>query len=377
MLMKQESTLVVDADSHVMEPADLWETYLEPKFRDRAIKIVETNGVEQLVMGGQVILGGTLAGLGGVHVDRPTLFNGTMKYADGCPPASYDPQARVAMYDDWGVTAGVVFPTIGILPFPCDDPELSSAYCRAYNRWQAEFAAGAGGRVLPIAHVNLADIDEAVRELDRCLELGFKGVFVPPEPVNGIRPGLAHFDPLWQRCAEAGIPACLHVVVRFGGAGVPYEPWLMAGAGMVFGFALGAPGQIIPTVASMVLDGVFDRVPGLKVLCVEAGCGWAAHLMDRLDEKFELLSFMQASPLLRKPSEYLSENVWYVAEPDERSIDAMLDLVGEDRILWGSDFPHIDSKLEAPELIRASIRSLSPDRRAAVLGGNAAAVFGI
>src|SRR3954469_7979309 len=205
MLMKQEPSLVVDADSHVMEPADLWENYLEPKFRDRAIRIVETNGVEQLVMGGQVILGGTLAGLGGVHVDRPTLFNGTMKYADGCPPASYDPQARVAMYDDWGVTAGVVFPTIGILPFPCDDPELSSAYCRAYNPWQAEFAAGAGGRVLPIAHVNLADIDEAVRELDRCLDLGFKGVFVPPEPVDGVRPGITHFDPLWQRCAEAGI----------------------------------------------------------------------------------------------------------------------------------------------------------------------------
>ena len=375
--MTEEATLVIDADSHVMEPADLWETYLEPRFRDRAIRIVETDGIEQLVMGEQVILGGTLAGLGGVHVDRPTLFNGTMKYADGCPPASYDPAARVAMYDEWGVTAGVVFPTIGILPFPCDDRELSSAYCRAYNRWQAEFAAGADGRVLPIAHVNLADLDEAVRELDRCLELGFKGLFVPPEPVNGIRPGMPHFDPLWQRCAEAGIPACLHVVVRFGGAGVPYEPWLMAGAGMVFGFALGAPGQIIPTVASMTLDGVFDRVAGLKVLCVEAGCGWAAHLMDRLDEKYELLSFMQPSALQRRPSEYLRENVWYVAEPDERSIDAMLDLVGEDRILWGSDFPHIDSKLEAPELIRASIRSLDPGRRAAVLGGNAAAVFGL
>ena len=105
--MTQEAMLVVDADSHVMEPADLWETYLEPRFRDRAIRIVETDGVEQLVMGEQVILGGTLAGLGGVHVDRPTLFNGTMKYADGCPPASYDPAARVAMYDEWGVTAGV------------------------------------------------------------------------------------------------------------------------------------------------------------------------------------------------------------------------------------------------------------------------------
>jgi predicted TIM-barrel fold metal-dependent hydrolase len=145
---------------------------------------------------------------------------------------------------------------------------------------------------------------------------------------------------------------------------------------MVFAFALGAPGQIVPALASMVLDGVFDRVPGLKVLCVEAGCGWAAHLMDRLDEKHELLSFMQG-PLRRRPSEYLRENVWYVAEPGERSIGAMLELVGEDRILWGSDFPHIDSTLDAPSLIRQSVRALSPGRQAAVLGTNAAALFGI
>jgi predicted TIM-barrel fold metal-dependent hydrolase len=369
--------LVIDADSHVLEPADLWQTYLEPEYRDRAIRIVETDGVEQLIMGEQVILTGTLAGLGGAHLSRDQLFAGGLRYADGCPPASYDPAARLALYDDWGVAAGVVFPTIGILPFPCDDPALASAYCRAYNTWQGEFAADAGGRVVPIAHVNLADLDGAVAELERCLDLGCRGVFLPPEPVNGIRPGDPHFDPFWARCAEAGVPACLHVVVRFGGAGVPYEPWLMSGAGMVFGFSLGAPGQIIPAVASMVLDGVFDRHPTLKVACVEAGCGWAAHLMDRLDEKYELLDFAAATRLRRRPSEYLRENVWYVAEPDERSIGAMLDLVGEDRILWGSDFPHIDSKMDAAELIRGSLAGLPPERRAAVLGGNAAALFGI
>lgn len=372
-----DGLLVIDADSHVMEPADLWETYLEPGYRERAIRIVETDGVEQLIMAGEVIMTGTLAGLGGAHIPRNELFDGTKKYADGCPPASYEPRARAAMYDEWGVAAGVVFPTIGILPYPSDDVGLASAYCRAYNTWQAEFASGAPGRVLPIAHLNLQDVDEAVRELERCLALGFRGVFLPPEPVGGIRPGDAHFDPVWKRCADAGVPVCLHVVVRFGGAGVPFEPWLAAGAGMLFGFTLGAPGQVIPAVTSMVLDGVFDRVPGLKVLCVEAGCGWAAHLMDRLDEKHELLSFAHPTVLRRRPSEYLQTNVWYVAEPEERSIDAMLDLVGEDRILWGSDFPHIDSKLDAADAIRSSVGRLTPARQAAVLGTNAAALFGI
>jgi predicted TIM-barrel fold metal-dependent hydrolase len=368
-------TFVVDCDSHVMEPADLWQTYLDPEFRDRAIRIERREGVETLIIGEEVIMAGGLAGLGGAHLTPGQMVG--LSYADGCEPASYEPGARKVLLDSWGVDYGILFPTIGILPFPCDDPELASAYCRAYNTWQGEFAAGAEGRVVPIAHVNLADLDGAVAELERCLDLGFRGVFLPPEPVNGLRPGDPHFDPFWARCAEAGIPACLHVVVRFGGAGVPFEPWLAAGAGMVFGFSLGAPGQIVPAVASMVLDGVFDRHPTLKVACVEAGCGWAAHLMDRLDEKYELLDFAAATRLRRKPSEYLRENVWYVAEPDERSIGAMLDLVGEDRILWGSDFPHIDSKMDAADTIRASLAGLTPERRAAVLGGNATRLFGL
>src|SRR6266851_1203082 len=92
---------------------------------------------------------GNLAGLGGAHLDRTALFEGKHRYADGCPPASYDPAARLKLLDDWGVDRCVLFPTIGILPFPDDDPELSSAYCRAYNAWQAEFHQSAGRRVGP------------------------------------------------------------------------------------------------------------------------------------------------------------------------------------------------------------------------------------
>ena len=367
--------LVIDADSHVMEPADLWERYLEPRHRDRAIRIVEVNGIEQLVMGGKIVMQGTLAGLGGANLSRLDIFTRGLKYADGCPPASFDPKARLELYRDWRVQAGVVFPTIGILPFDSADDDLLNAYARAYNTWAAEFARDAEGRVLAIAQLNLRDLDGAIRELERCLALGFKGVFLPPEPVGRDRPGESRFDPLWRRCAEAGVPVCIHVVVRFGGAGVPFAPWLESGAGLLFGFVLGAPGQIIPTVATMVLDGVFDRIPDLKVVCVEAGCGWAGYLMDRLDEKHGVFAEM-AQQLRLRPSEYLQRNFWFVAEPEERSIGAMCELVGEDRILWGSDYPHIDSTLDAAEKIRASVATLSPDRRRRVLGANAAKLFG-
>ena len=368
-------TLVVDCDSHVMEPADLWQTYLEPRFRDRAIRIERREGVEHLIIGEESVLSGMLAGLGGAHLDRKHLFTPGMTYADGCEPASHQPVARAAMLDDWKVDVGVLFPTIGILPFPTEDVQLASAYCRAYNRWQADFHAGAPGRVAPIAAVNWRDVDGAARELETCVKAGFKGLFVPPEVVDGHRPGEAHFDPIWRVCEDAGIPGCLHVIVRFNGGGGAFGQWHMTRPGSVFSFGMGATGQLIPAMASLVTDLLFERFPKLKIVSVEAGCGYAAYLMDRLDEKHDILRAMLPAPMKLKPSDYIRRNCWFVAEPEERTIGAMLDLVGEDKILWGSDYPHVDSTLDAPNLIRRSIAGLSPQRQAAVLGENARRVF--
>lgn len=366
-------TMVVDCDSHVMEPPDLWREYLEPEFRDRAIRIEVEGGVEKLVIGEHVVLQGVLAALGGAHVERERLFTGGLTYMDGCPPASYEPSARVALLDDWNVDVGIMFPTIGILPFPTDDHDLASAYCRAYNRWQADFRDGAPGRVAPIAVVNWRDVEGAVQELEWCLARGFRGLFVPPETIDGKRPGQEDFDPLWARLEEADVPGCLHVIVRFDGTA--FQAWGQTRPGPVFGFGLGGTGQLIPGMASLVVDGVMERFPRIKVVSVEAGCGYAAYLMDRLDEKCQFFRHAQSFSML--PSEYIRRNCYFVAEPEERTIGAMLDLVGEDRIMWGSDFPHVDSTLEAPALIRRSLEGLSEERQAAVLGENARKVFGL
>ncbi|HKI75495.1 MAG TPA: amidohydrolase family protein [Pseudomonadales bacterium] len=368
--------VVVDCDSHVMEPEGLWREYLEPEFRDRAIRIEVKDDVETLLIGEAPMLEGRLAGLGGAHVPRAQLFATNMKYADGCEPASYDPAARISMLDAWRVDKGVLFPTIGILPFPTDDMPLYSAYCRAYNRWQADFYSEAKDRVVPVATINWHDINSAVAELEYCFKLGFRGVFVPPEVVSGVRPGQSHFDSIWALCEEAGLPGCLHVVVRFDPGKSSFSSWFQTTPGATFTFGLGATGQLIPAMASLVTDGVFDRFPRLKIVSVEAGCGYAAYLMDRLDEKHQFFGPLMEKPLAMKPSDYIRRNCYFVAEPEERTIDAMLTLVGEDRILWGSDYPHVDSTLDAPNLIRQSVKDLTPARQHAVLGENAMKVFG-
>lgn len=332
---------VVDCDAHVLEPADLWQNYLEPKFRDRAIRVEEADGVERLIIGEEVVLQGVVAGLGGAEESKAELFAGRRSYVRDNPPDSFDPFARLKRMDGWGIQKAVFFPTICILPFPTDDQDLANAYCRAYNTWASEFCQADPNRLAAIAVVTWHDVDEAARELDRCLKLGFRGLFVPPETVNGLRPASATFDPLWARLQDADLPGCFHVIVRFGGAAVPFAAWHATSPGPLFSFGLGGTGQLIPAMTSVVVDGLFERFPRSKVVSVEAGCGYAPYLMDRLDAKFE--AFREILPLKRRPSELIRENCYFVAEQGERTIGMALKLVGEDRILWGTDYPHVDA----------------------------------
>jgi predicted TIM-barrel fold metal-dependent hydrolase len=367
----------IDCDSHILEPVDLWETYIDPQYRDRAVRVEIVDDTEVLYADNVPFMSGRMAGLGGSHLDRELLLGSTLRYEDGRLPASYEPAARLQLMDDWGVEAGLVFPTIGILPFNIAEDALLNAYSTAYNRWMTEFLQQAGPRILAVAQVNMRDVGAAIAEVDRCIAAGFKAVFVPPELVDDKLLSDPTLDRFWQRISDAGVIVCLHVVVRFGGAGMPFAPWMIGGAGRLFSFTLSSPGQLIPAVTNLILGGVFDRFPNLKVLLVEAGAGWAPYLMDRLTEKSQTLSALEDKQLLLKPAEYLQRNCWYVAEPGERTIGSVLDLVGEDRVVWGSDFPHIDSTMAAPTEIRASLAGLTPARQAAVLGGNARSLFGL
>ena len=379
MTQIQQRPFVVDMDSHVLEPADLWTRYLEPKYRDRGILIQRNSaGLEQLIIDNEVLMTGRLASLGGVDHDAGDLFmQPDLPYAEACPPASYDTDARVALLDEWGVDAGVVFPTIGILWDKADDPELAMAYARAYNNWQWDFASPALDRIVPIAQIPLYDVDLALTELRRCLKLGFKGMFMAPEPVAGKRPSHPDFDPLWAELVEADLPICVHLIVRFNrsvnSASAMWWDSEKEPMNIVFAFGLGGTMQLIPATAALVCDGLFDRFPNLKVTIVESGAGYAAYLMDRLDEKYQ--RFGKLAPIKRPPSEYLRENFWFVMDPSERSINTQCDLLGEEHFLWGSDYPHIDSHINARTEVDTALASMSESRRNLILGGNARQLF--
>ncbi|MEP7216795.1 MAG: amidohydrolase family protein, partial [Anaerolineaceae bacterium] len=232
-------------------------------------------------------------------------------------------------------------------------------------------------RIYPMAHISPHDPADALAELRRCLKLGFKGVFLPPEPVLGKSPAHPDFDPLWHELEDAGLPVCLHVIVRFNR--MLENPTrfhsLLIEPSRTYSFGMGATFQIIPAMASLIMSGFFDRFPKLKLLCVEAGAGWAPYIAHRLDEKYEMFGYAEKTKL--EPSEYMKRNVFYVVEPREPYVDHLMDSLGESQFLWGSDYPHVDSSEDALDQVKANAAKLSDRRRRLLLGENASALYNL
>ena len=162
----------IDADGHILEPPDLWEEYLEEKYRDRALRItIDENGLEELEIGGersQMSRHGFPSTLGAMGApDLPDIKrNPERRYMQEAPYGSMDPQQRIELLDAEHLDAAVLYTTIGLLwEAELTDPELSQAYTRAYNRWICDFCSDSDGRLVPTAHLSLSDPDAAAVEL--------------------------------------------------------------------------------------------------------------------------------------------------------------------------------------------------------------------
>jgi hypothetical protein len=182
--------LTVDADGHVLEPRDTWLDYIDPAFRERAIRIaIDDRGDEVLLVDGRPLeaMRNGLAGLGGIHLDPADALDrttGRLRYEDGCPAGGYDPSARLKVMDDEGIDIAILYPTIGICwEGHVTEPALATAYARAYNRYIVDFCSHERRRLVPVAHISLIDEQGAVEEVIRAREAGCPAIYLSPDEV--------------------------------------------------------------------------------------------------------------------------------------------------------------------------------------------------
>ena len=375
------NVVTVDADGHVLEPRDTWLKYLEPKLRERAIRIErDADGVECLLVDGRSHsqLRGRLGALGGIGMDSEDLMTvGERSYEDGCPKGGYDPSARLAVMDGEKIDVVLLYPTIGISwEGLVRDPQIATAYCRAYNRWLVDFCATDKRRLVPIAHICLMDPEGAVAEVERARKDGCAGVYLSPDPAS--RGGMQFDDrrlaPFWAKVQDLDMPVAFHVVARTENTLPEWYGTRNVVGSVVFGFAFLAL-DVMAAFTSMMTSGMFETYPRLKLAVLEAGSNWITAWLDRLDHKSEVMRPFSSMKLL--PSEYFKRQCVISAEPDESMTAQVVDHLGADYVVWASDYPHLDASFHVVDTLRERIASLPADAQRKVLGDNTLRFYGL
>jgi len=374
----------VDADGHILEPPDLWERYLEPRYRDRALRFtLDDDGLEQLVIGGRPSVmsrrgfPSTLGAMGDPDL-RSMQRDPSRTYLSEAPYGSMDPKERLNLLDAEGIDAVVLYTTVGLLwEAELDDAELSQAYTRAYNRWICEFCADSP-RLVPTAHLSMSDPVVAAAELERAHGEGARGAYVAPFTHDGRPLGHPDNDPVFATAQELGVPFAIHPT---------FEPQWTKGTRMGAWEHVRRLRLLASVTASdgvrhqftTLFDyGVFDRFPQLKVIVLESGGGWIGYWLDRIDAVYGHTFIGTRVPLERKPSEYFKERIWISCDPDERTIPALAERFGADRFLWASDFPHADHTPEYLHDLEELAAAFTDDHdRRRFLGDNARELFAI
>ncbi|HEV8714730.1 MAG TPA: amidohydrolase family protein [Candidatus Binatia bacterium] len=398
--MKTEAP-IIDCDGHILEPPDLWEKYLEPKYRDRALRVrVGDDGYEYLEIDGKRakltrpgalgMMGGMGKGVETARSLRERVMRGDVRpedvralrpgpeltYMKGAAFGTMDMKERVQLLDREGMAKAILYPTLGLLwEAELFDPELSAAYCRAYNRWIADFCRDSGGRLIPIAHLSLGDPAEAARELERAVKDGCKGAFVCPFTITRIPHGDPRHDTVFAAAQDLDVPLAIHPTFEPAEWGIHHRYDKFSWAAWYFDLFAGQGVQ--HAFGTFFQLGVFDRFPRLRVVVLESQAGWIGYFLDRADAIFTGTALGATVRLKEKPSYYFKRQGYISADPDERTIAAMMAIVGEDKFFWATDYPHPDHPGNYLEELREMVAPMKDSARRRILGENVAKVYAL
>ena len=371
---------VLDSDLHIIEPPDLWQRYIEPEFKDLTPR-------------------GRTQGIADIQLTAPDGG----KWGDARPPQELDEEQlraveaiawqdrgdRYVPYQErgWtseghldamdveGVDAAVLYPPRGLflLTIPGMDTRLAAAMARAYNNWLYEFCQADTSRLMGAGMISVFDIEDAVSEARRCVEeLGFKGIFLRPNMVNGRNWHDPYYEPLWSTLEELEVPMGFHEggLTLLDGVGEQF------GANDMLRHTLGDPGEQMIAAVSICGGGVLERHPNLRVAFLEGNCSWLPFLLWRLDEHWERWREVYGRELKMAPSDYFKRQCFASVEPDETPAKYVIDYMGNDRLVFSTGFPHGDSRF--PDSVEYFLKlPISDEDKRKILWDNCANYYGL
>ena len=359
---------VISADSHITEAPNTYIDYIDAKWKDKAPvmknlgeagDVFVIDGMKRPVPMGLVAAAGK----------PPEEIRVTGSRFEDLHRGGWDPEARMADQKKDGIAAEVIYPTVGMVLCNHKDFDYKQACFAAYNRWITEYCSAHPDRLLGCGQTAMRTPEDGIAELQSIKALGLRGVMMPGNPAIEDYDSTV-YDAFWEKAVELELPLSFHILTTRQTS--PVRGPLMNG----FLSIMRGCQDIMGT---LVLGGVFERHPKLKVVCVEADAGWVPHYMYRMDHAYKRhRNWLPAGQALSKlPSEYFAENI-YTTFQDDWVAFRCVDMMNWRRLLWANDFPHSDSTWPgSQEMLAEHARHLSEEQRRAILCDNTAELYQI
>jgi uncharacterized protein len=376
--------VIIDADSHLTEPADVWTSRVPAKYRDAVPRVVRQGTADMWVLGDERLTPvGVTAPAG-----WPTFPPEYPQTYEDCHPGAYDVRARLRYMDEAGIWAQVLYPNVGGFGsqnfLKVDDDDLKLLCVSVYNDFLLEWASADARRLLPIVATPFWDIDATVKELQRCIPLGARGILFTGEPHRYGLPviGSRHWDPLWDVARDAGLPIHFHI----GNAGSTLEdssPERYAEHGVPAAQSYTAVSLFMKNgvqCSDLITSGVLNRYPELKFVSVESGIGWLPFMLEATDYSW-LGAFRPGRERTSEdvlPSELFRQSVFVTYWFESVAPKHFLDVVPVDNVLFETDFPHTTCLFgNIQETIQSGLGHVDSTVRRKILWENAARLYRI
>ena len=356
---------IISADSHITEAPNTYRDYIDAKYVDTAPHVVETEdrGDIYVIDGMKTTIPMGLVAAAG---QDPTKLNTKARYHE-LPKSGYDANFRVADQDRDGISAEVIYPSVGMVLCNHPDFDYKKAAMDAYNRWISDYCDVDRNRLLAMGQTPMRSPEEGIADLQKLKAMGMRGVMMPgnPQMEDYDSPIYGEF---WDACVDLELVPSFHILTsQADGLNRNRGPKMNGFMSIIRG------NQDI--MGMFVLGGVFERHPNLKIVCVEADAGWVPHYMYRMDHAFNRHRMWLKARIDTLPSEYFREHIYLTFQDDFIAFNSV-DQMNWRRLCWANDFPHSDSTWPwSQEMLTEHTSHLTDEQRRSILCDNAADLY--
>lgn len=356
---------IIDADCHVFEPADLWLNYLEPQFKQFA------PSPPDMKIKGEKIYHKIPDKIHQFIVSKVAEHHPTSAYANG-----FDPESHLMAMGQMQTDIAFLYPSLGLWVLTIDSmsPQVAGALTRAYNNWLLDFCSYNPAMLQGVGAINLHAPEEMIPELHRIAKFGWKAVFIYPNPVKGRLLSDPAYESFWTECEQLGIAVGLHECGSHGRLPTTGADRFNTQFAM---HACSHPMEQMMALLALIEGGVLERHPQLKFGFLESGCSWLLYWLWRLDEEYEKLHWEVKDNVKIKPSEYFHRQCFVSIEPSEACLPEVVEYIGTDNLIFGSDYPHWDHSRDIVKSIMALEDSLSKATVQKIVWDNPCRFYGL